>query len=240
MYTVASQLLEPFTFLYLITVVSFVVLWFTQRWSVRQGLPLAIGLFGLGVTSTPAVVTLAVESLSRQHPPLAVESVDADAIIILTGGGDACTLHAARLYHARSPRPVIVSGRDTQGQLDDRLLLLGVRTDDLIVDDRPRNTYDNARDSARILRARELTRPALVTRPTHLPRSVLVFRAQGIDVIPAGCGSQESRIEDEDSWRQFVPSVHGALSFEAAAHEWVGMAWYWLNGYFDPVPQSSQ
>ena len=37
MYTVASQLLEPFTFLYLIAVVSFVVLWFTQRWSVRQG-----------------------------------------------------------------------------------------------------------------------------------------------------------------------------------------------------------
>ncbi len=235
MYTVASQLLEPFTFLYLIAVVSFVVLWFTQRWSVRQGLPLAIGLFGLGVTSTPAVATLAVESLSRQYLPLTVESVDADAIILLTGGGDSCTQYAARMYHARSPRPVIVSGRDAQGQLENFLVSLGVRADDLIVDDRPRNTYENARDSARILRTRELTRPALVTRLTHLPRSVLTFRAQGIDVIPAGCGSQESRREDEDAWRQFIPSVHGALPFEAAAHEWVGMAWYWLNGP-DPLP----
>ena len=65
-----------------------------------------------------------------------------------------------------------------------------------------------------------------------MPRSVRAFRAQGVAVIPVGCNYRASELDQ--GWHRFVPSAGGASLFQVAAHEWLGMAWYWLNGSFRP------
>jgi len=115
------------------------------------------------------------------------------------------------------------------------LRTLGVPEHDIIVEDQSRNTFENARESARLLRSRGLARPALVTEATHLARSVLVFRAQGVDVIAAGVNYRVSDLGD-DWLHSFLPDAGAASTVRLVTHEWVGMLWYWLRDHFDTVP----
>ena len=102
------------------------------------------------------------------------------------------------------------------------------RPEDIIVEDRSRTTFENARECAEILRGRGLAQPLLVTDATHLWRSDLCFRKQGFETIPCGCyyraTSLHPRVID------FVPDLTTLEAIDQIAHEWFGLAWYWLAG----------
>jgi uncharacterized SAM-binding protein YcdF (DUF218 family) len=72
----------------------------------------------------------------------------------------------------------------------------------------------------------------LVTTAGHLPRATRCFAAQGLEVIPMGCSYMATKFE----WSVlgFVPDAAAAVSFQAAAHEWVGLVVYWMRGHFRP------
>ncbi len=57
----------------------------------------------------------------------------------------------------------------------------GVAEARLVLETESRSTLENARYSARIMRARGWTRALVVTDAVHLPRALLAFRALGID-----------------------------------------------------------
>jgi hypothetical protein len=62
-----------------------------------------------------------------------------------------------------------------------------------------RDTAENAALSAPLLKANGITRIALVTHASHMPRSAELFRREGIEVLPAPTGfrtSSPSMIED--------------------------------------------
>ena len=255
MYQVADQFSEPFTLLWVLSVLAVAVLWWRQRWRLGQALPLVVGIVGLGLVSTPPVAAWAIGTLERQYPPVAPGAVDADAIVVLSGSvleGDGQlvrptlgasslvrTRHAARLYHAGPARPIIVTGRDpTRPPLVAPLMAvflveLGVPTDDIMIEDQATTTAEHAREVGPLLRARGLTRPALVTEASHLPRAVRVFEAHGIAVVPAGCHYRG--VTPGEGWRRFVPSARGAALLQVVAHEWIGTVWYGLRGHFTPV-----
>ena len=146
-------------------------------------------------------------------------------------------LHAAALYHQRQPCLVLASGGKPDptvpgpplAELMRALLIkLGVRPADVLVESASRTTFENAVESARLLAERHLRRAALVTDAAHLPRAVWCFRKQGIDVVPTGCHycASEFRAEVTD----FLPGLDGLAACQEAAHEWLGMAWYWVRG----------
>jgi uncharacterized SAM-binding protein YcdF (DUF218 family) len=65
----------------------------------------------------------------------------------------------------------------------------GIASARILVEPGARNTWENAAQSARLLRAQGLA-PApllLVTEPWHLPRARLAFRAHGLRARGAGC-----------------------------------------------------
>jgi uncharacterized SAM-binding protein YcdF (DUF218 family) len=51
-----------------------------------------------------------------------------------------------------------------------------------------RNTFENARETARIARQHGWTRVALVTDRWHMPRARMLFRIVGLRVVAAPCG----------------------------------------------------
>lgn len=101
--------------------------------------------------------------------------------------------HAARLYHAgRAPAVLVTGGANPPGAPESeasamfRILVRdGVPAERVLVEDRARNTAENARLSAGLLHARGWLRVGLVTDRPHVPRAALAFRREGMTVVAA-------------------------------------------------------
>jgi len=97
-----------------------------------------------------------------------------------------------------------------------------------------RDTADNARMSARILKAAGIRRVVLVTQAFHIPRARQLFEAAGLEVIPAPTdfkGPGEGPLEVFD----FLPQARAIQTSYYALHEWLGLAWMSLAATLKPA-----
>ena len=202
----------------------------------RLGIGLAaLSLAALWLLATP-VVADGLERMTEHYPALDLSRpVAAQAIVILGGGG--YRLYAPEFagpapdyamyerlaygaYVARHTHlPVLVTGNGAEA-VTMRVSLgrdFGVPTK--WVDDAAKDTYDNARNCAHILRAAGITHVVLVTSDTHLWRAAYEFEAAGLSVIPAPTGVWAPR---EISAMRYVPTATGLMRSYIAVYELVG------------------
>lgn len=110
---------------------------------------------------------------------------------------------------------------------------MGITPERIVIEDRSRNTHENA------LFTRDLVKPApgrrwvLVTSAAHMPRSVGVFRKAGFDVIPYPVDYRTRG--PEDLLRPFERIPAGLERTDVAAREWIGLVAYWLTGRTDTL-----
>jgi len=110
-------------------------------------------------------------------------------------------------------------------------LSMGHSPADFILEDGSRNTYENARLTARLLSRiypGRSHRVFLVTSSIHLPRAVLAFNKAGIEVIPVAGDIPFGRFKLNIF--SFIPD---AGSFELSTrciHEWLGIVGYQILG----------
>jgi len=117
--------------------------------------------------------------------------------------------------------PILVSGGSVDGRLpSEAVVMQQALTRDLgvpvrWVEDQSRNTVENARFSADMLKSTGVTAITLVTHEYHLRRAGMLFAAQGITVIPFAA---RSVVPGEGlapiaaaplSWRDWWPSAAG-------------------------------
>ena len=98
------------------------------------------------------------------------------------------------------------------------------------VESQSRDTDENARLSARLLKAEGIGSIVLVTHAPHMLRSRLAFEQAGMRVTPA---PHEWATGPPEGWR-LVDLLPSATAMEASwllAHEWLGLAWYRLRGH---------
>jgi len=253
MYRLVEWLFRPYTLLLLLMCLAVAYLWWRQRDARRRLLWLIVPLTGLMILSTPAVAFLVLGSLEWSYPPTTAVPEANDSIVVLTGNvlvpdavrveaelGDSSLYrcqHAAALYHRGQPCMVLVTGGKADPErpgppcsevMRDYLIRLGVESSDIQVEARSRNTYESAVACREIIQSRPGGKVFLVTEATHMARSYACFTAQEIDVTAAPCSHRAT----EFHWkvRTFLPSATALRSVETAAHEWIGMAWYWLHG----------
>jgi uncharacterized SAM-binding protein YcdF (DUF218 family) len=248
-----GNLLRPYALLQLLLVLALINLWRKRQESRRRLLLLTVPAVVLVLLSSPWFEYLVVGSLEWKNPPLPQRPEETEAIIVLAGGVGAPaplfpkpqlrenTLHrcllAAELYHQRRRCPIIVSGgRDPAGggappyaqAMRDFLLALGVPGTDLLTEENSQNTYENAAECRKILEQRRLRKVLLVTDAIHMARACRCFRKQGIEAIPATCHHQA--IFPPKGATDLIPELRSASNCEAALHEWLGIAWYWVRG----------
>lgn len=115
---------------------------------------------------------------------------DVDGVGALTASPANRLLTAVRL-HEKLRLPILVSGgkvfqdSGTEAVLAKRYLLhLGVPEEVIFVEDKSQNTTENAARSIEILREHGFSHPILVTSAFHLPRAVLNYEKQGVEVTP--------------------------------------------------------
>jgi uncharacterized SAM-binding protein YcdF (DUF218 family) len=135
--------------------------------------------------------------------------------------------YAARL-HRRTGLPVLVTG----GRLrpDDppiAALMSEALAEDFgiearWVEDRSRNTAENARFSAELLRRDGISTVLVVTHAWHMGRALMAFRGLGMDVRPASTLAPH-RPTDIDMVIPSVPALYGSF---LGIHELVGRLFY--------------
>ena len=252
MYQFLSQLLMPFTFFCVVMWLAFVTVARRRVPGVWRQLCVFVPLGGLTLASMPPIAYLSGGSLEWRYPPQGRQA-NCRSIVVMGGharlhdlvrkqaelDGDSLArcLHAARLYADGDPVPIIVCGGDIDKlhpgitlaeAMRDFLLLLGVPKDDVVVEDRSRNTFENAIEASAWLRDHNINDIVVVTDAIHLWRTELCFRKQGIEPAVSGCRYRATQLVI--SPKSFIPSPRSALYLQDAAHEWFGLAWYWLRG----------
>lgn len=127
------------------------------------------------------------------------------------------------------------------------LMLLGVPSEAILMEDRAQNTYDNAVFSRALLEELaqangepgvEKLSVVLVTSALHMPRSVAIFERQGFDVLPApvdyittwGDPNRQSRPDFGERLLHALPSVEYLDISTRVFREYIGMAVYAVLG----------
>ncbi len=205
----------------------------------------AIGA-AMWAAATPPVADLFMRKLENRydHPV----SFQGDVIVMLGSaiyGGvwdmdgigapsaEACErlLAVARL-HRRTGLPIILSGgrvhahQDLMGPVYRRFLVaLGIPADRIILENRSRNTFENARYSWELCRRKGYRRPLVVTHAAHMPRAMFCFRKLNVPARPVPCGFRTWEGKAYH-WPDFLP--RGFERLASALHEHLGLwAYRW-------------
>ena len=189
----------------------------------------------LWLLSTP-VVSDALESLAESYPPVDLRSAaGAQAIVILGGGGErafapeyagmaAEPLMLERLSYGayvarRTNLPILVTGFSFETTAMRATLLRNFEIEPRWVDDKAYDTFQNARNSVRLLAAAGVKRIVLVTHATHMRRAVHEFTDAGMEVVPAPVGMYSAR---NYGISRYIPSPDAMQRAYSAIYELVG------------------
>jgi len=223
---------------------------------------LVITIVFIWITGTPWVPTAAVRLLEwRYLPPENLPNVE---VIVVLGGGTQPNLYprqipelnsagdrllyTAWLYHQGKADHILLSG----GRIDwlnpgetgaedmvKILEIMGVPDEALWIEKDSLNTYDNAVNCRKILEDKGIHRVILVTSALHMPRSVALFKHQGIEVIPAPTDYSVTQAD----WQQLtaanlpaqlmnlIPSAGNMETLTNAMKEVIGIFIYHLRGW---------
>jgi uncharacterized SAM-binding protein YcdF (DUF218 family) len=117
------------------------------------------------------------------------------------------------------------SEADLYGSL---LVAAGIKRSDLILENQSLDTYENARNTYKILLTRQYDTSVLITSSLHMNRALLAFDAFDLHPQPA-----VAYVRNPKSW--LVPHPEGWFDSVAAFHEILGVArfhvWRWLGLY---------
>lgn len=126
--------------------------------------------------------------------------------------------------------PLIVSGRgndqknnSTKAVLIRYLSDLGVSRGQIIIENKSKDTFENARYSSEICKEKGFKNPILITAASHMKRSVLCFKREGYQVIPFPVDFYTWNGK-KYKWKSFLPDDYRKSSI--ALHEYFGLLFY--------------
>jgi uncharacterized SAM-binding protein YcdF (DUF218 family) len=217
-----------------------------RRWAFGVA---AVGALLLLLQSLPPVSGALMASLEEQAGPVIGGKDGAQAIVVLSGGlqteapeygGDtagARTLlrlrYGALLAHRFDLPLLVAGGRPDQATRTEAAVMADILANEFAVKVRwqeaqSRTTAENATLSAAILHEVGIRRVVLVTQAFHMPRAARLFRAAGIEVVPAPTNfttTGRSPLGPSD----FLPRVSAMQNSYYALHEWLGIVWLALT-----------
>lgn len=227
-------------------------LWFgrSRRWGLWMA---AVALAALALLSMPVTAVMLARPFEAAYRPLNEASFRPEPgghymVVVLGGGRDLGaveypegerlsngTLQRVR-YGARLARalrlPLAVAGGSPGGGSESEAgLMRKFVTEELrqpvaLVEDKSRNTQENAAFIARERGRLDFTHVIVVTDVIHMPRAVRSFESAGLSVVPA-----PMRFFASAPWRaqDFLPSSEGMDKSHRVLYELLGMLWYRLR-----------
>ena len=202
------------------------------------------GVVGLLVMALPMTSGLLLDRLERNLPLSPPTDEPPQAIVIL--GGDIMhgpghppithigllsleRVRAGATLYRRTQLPILVTGGKLHASETPiaELMADSLEHDFHVpvrwVEAESRDTWQNGRLSAAILRTQGIRSVYLVTQPWHMRRAALAFTDAGLTVTAAPTPLDRS---PQLSLKDFVPVAGSWQTTYFAMHEWIGWAWY--------------
>lgn len=257
-----SKLLPLFIYpLGLSCLLLLVALWLCFKRSRWAFMPILISLIILVTASNVQVANNSIASLEQQYLPQE-DMPQAEAIVILGGAtrnkespriipdmndsGDRL-LYGAKLYKDGLAPQIILTGGRIQWYGGDSseaesmatiLELMGIPRDDMILESRSLNTHENAVFTKEILEQKNIKQILLVTSAAHMPRSLAIFKKEGINAIPAPAdfiisdrNLTESQFSTQSQILSLIPNAESLDYTTQALKEYIGIFIYRLRGW---------
>ncbi len=227
-------------------------------WLLRKRSPRASRVFVWAGAVSLLVMSLSVFvrplslSLERYAPTTleALAAFDAGAIVVLGGGrypnapeydgrdtvseNTLARIRYGAHLHKQLGLPLLVTGGRVgpapraEAELMAEALQESFGVETRWIEDRARNTAENARFSRKMLAAEQIQRVVLVTHSMHMWRSMQMFEAVGSTAAPAGVDFVTDS-HGTISIGKFLTSAYGLLHTRQILHEYLGMLWYTLR-----------
>ncbi|MEW6162341.1 MAG: YdcF family protein [Nitrospirota bacterium] len=105
------------------------------------------------------------------------------------------------------------------------LVNLGVPLKKIILEDKSRDTIENARYTKAICEKLGFKKPILVTSAYHMSRSVLSFKKVDMDVTPLPAGLKTWK-DKKYGWEDYLPDASGFKNTCIAVREYMGLLFY--------------
>ena len=221
---------------------------------------LTVTLLLLYMLSTPFISNYLLSELEI-HPaisPYKIRTTQAEAIVVLGGerysdapeygqdtiGGSLLERVRYTAWVQRRTRlPVIISGGDVEtekvpeAQLASNTLKYEYGIKVLAIEGMSVNTRENAQLTKKLLDQQKIKKILLITHAWHMPRALREFQSAGVEAIPAPTAflSQRTRF-DGTRVSDWLPSPIKLRNSNIALHEYLGLAWQWINHLLDDNP----
>ncbi|WP_294535005.1 YdcF family protein [uncultured Rhodoblastus sp.] len=157
------------------------------------------------------------EAAERLTAAAALARLYPDALLVFSGGSGS-----------------LIDDRDREAAAAHRFWSeLGVPENRMMFEDASRNTYENAVFTQNLVHPRRDEKWLLVTSAFHMPRSIGIFRALGMNPLAFPVDYRT-----EGAKGDFLPPADGAQAIqnvETALREWVGLVAYRLTGKTDAL-----
>lgn len=232
-----------------------------RRWAFAAGLA---AFLVLALSTWTTLGALLLHPLEDRFARPADLPADVDGIVVLGGGlegginlvrggydlnasGDRFVETAVLARRFPDARILISGGRaslllagEGDAESGPRLLeALGVARSRMILEDRSRDTYENALFSRRLADPKPGETWLLVTSAFHMPRSVAVFQKAGFPVLPWPCDYKTAG--DETFGLAADNPIDSLQNATTAIREWIATLAYWATGRTDallPAPKA--
>jgi len=207
------------------------------------------------LAAAPSIVNpLLDHTESLVHSPDSCRSIDSP-LVVLSGGVSSAVKSAddlSKIYEATFVRMVeaiavlqkqeatspvyLLGGSQRNGVAEADVMrsffvMAGIAEERLILERESVNTAASAIALATLMKvdASESQPIRLLTSALHMARSKAVFASNGFDVCPIAV---DRRAVKNVAWFRLVPQSTALRKFDELLHEWVGMLYYRLKGYF--------
>lgn len=246
---------QPRHWLALIFFIGLIALW-RGRWLLGLGL-FFVGPCLYVAAGTLPIGNFMLMSLEHRHPRNSAYAQGALAGIIVPGGGVppaesvargevALTeagerlAEAVRLAREHPEAKIVFSGGEAMwpptGETEAKSAKqyftdMGVDPSRFILEDRARNTYENAKFTAQLALPEPGRRWLLVTTAYHMPRALGCFRAAGFDIEPWPVGFWTP--DGKNTSQMSVGPAEMRRRLSVAIKEWAGLVVYRLMGRID-------
>lgn len=199
--------------------------------------------------SIPYTSQILIRSLEDEFPAVDFQKIEkADAIVVLGGMINPLSIHREKpellstadrltdsiiMFRQKKAPYILFSGGSGilfQGDVSEAktakkfLTDMGIPEDQILLEDKSRNTKENAVFSAGILREKKIKKIILVTSAFHMKRSLLVFEKEGfeIQIFPTDYKS----LYWSWNWDTAVPSIGALDTSTISIKEWIGLISY--------------
>ena len=249
-----SRIFFPLPLCLEILILGMILLIFTKRQKTGKVIVL-IGILFLGMISTDYVPDHLLRNLENQYPKFEksmARGKDVEWIVVLGAGakqdpdlpitsrlndaGISRTIEALRIHKMFPGATLLFSGGGQSEFTSARAmaslaLSLGWRVTEIILEERPMDTEDEARLISKKVNGDNFI---LVTSASHMPRALGLFSKQGAHPMPAPTHHlTEGKTKHESQVWDYFPSYHAVYKMLRAVYEYLGLTWAKLRGQIE-------